>query len=219
MKVQVTSDINKAEKFHVVRSDEEDDHFQIIYKAQILTKEADTKESFDQAVGAKPPIAMHLHASINWFSGRNDGNEPLKMHMYSKGTTLALRNRVSNQCYPAKLTEWVNEQEAFFINCQERSFRRPRNSYLCVYRSCGRGSAGYVTGCRPHVVYDDPNTFMLFRLNKPVDVDAKTMEMKRSMQPDTVSPSEGGMPSESQAYGSQERAQHTSVLDVNVDVH
>ena len=127
------------------------------------------EERFDEAVGSNPPVAMYLYASINWFSGRSDVDEPLKMRSYKKGPSLALRNRISTESYPAKLTEWVNGQEDFFINCQERSIRRPRNSYLCIYRPPGdrHGPADYITGCRPHVDRsEDPNIFMLFRLSK-----------------------------------------------------
>ena len=111
------------------------------------------------------------------------------MSCYEKGTSLALRHRTSEQSYPAKLTEWVNEREAFFINCQERSIRRPRNSYLCVYRrGRRRGSAAYTAGCRPLVTgNNDPNIFMLFRLIKPKG-DEDSIAMEQLMPPSHAAP-------------------------------
>ena len=72
---------------------------------------------------------MYLCASVNR-RGRNRSShdheqnqdsqrQPLQMQMMSN-SRLAIHSRRSKKFQPAKLTEWVNENEVFFINCQER---------------------------------------------------------------------------------------------------
>ena len=168
--VQVTDDIATAKQFYIVRCDEGDDHFNIVYEAPV-SLEDDEKRKFEAAVGPlqnKRPIPMYLCALVNW-RGRSQPNEPLKMRMngMASNSRLAIHSRKSKRFQPEKLTEWVNENEIFFINCQERSVKRPldKSSYLCIYKS--RETGAFVTGCRPNIKSDKDDRFMLFRLIKP----------------------------------------------------
>ena len=94
----------------------------------------------------------------------------------TSNSRLAIHSRTSQHFRPEKLTEWINEKEIFFINCQERSVKRPmdKSSYLCVYKPRGVATARnqYVTGCKPNIKSNDKNnTFMLFRLIKPKEIE------------------------------------------------
>lgn len=163
--VEATYNINEASEFYVVRCDEGDNHFNIVCETSVSFKRPMDEEKFVARVGEvehKPAIPMYLCASVNW-RGKSKRNQPLKMRLDGKSTNsrLAIHCRKSRLFHPADLTEWVNEKEIFFINCQERSVMTPTNSYLCVYES---GE----TGCKPKIKsHDDKRRFMLFRLIKP----------------------------------------------------
>ena len=166
--VETTYDINKATKFFIVRCDEGDNHFHIVYQTQMsFGRQGERRQKFIKRVGDpeyRPAITRFLCASVNW-RGRNKRNKPLRMSLDGQSTNsrarLAIHCRKDDSNHPADLTEWVNEKEIFFINCQERSVTTPTSSYLCVYAS-GR------TGCKPTVQsHDEKNKFMLFRLLTP----------------------------------------------------
>ena len=149
-----------------MRCDEGDNHFNIVYESPVVFKrpEKDRKKFVDKVgeVEHKPAIPMYLCASVNW-RGKSKRNQPLRMRLDGKSTNsrMAIHCRKNRLYHPADLTEWVNEKEIFFINCQERSFTAPVSSYLCVYES---GE----TGCKPTIEsHDDKRKFMLFRLIKP----------------------------------------------------
>ena len=149
----------------IIRCDEGDNHFYIVHEPSMTFKRDKDKEKFVAKVGEvkhKPAISMYLCASVNW-RGKSKGNQPLRMRLDGKSTNsrLAIHSRKNQQFHPADLTEWVNEKEIFFINCQERSVTALNSSYLCVYES---GE----TGCEPRIEsHDDKRKFMLFRLIKP----------------------------------------------------
>ena len=148
-----------------MRCDEGDNHFYIVCETPVSFKREMDKKKFVARVGEvehKPAIPMYLCASVNW-RGKSKRNQPLRMRLDGKSTNsrLAIHNRKDQHFHPADLTEWVNEKEIFFINCQERSITAPISSYLCVYES---GE----TGCKPAIKsHDDKRKFMLFRLIKP----------------------------------------------------
>ena len=174
-RIEATRDIDKATEFHIVRCEEEDNHFNIVYEAPITFERNEDKDKFKKKVGDlkhKPAIPMYLCASVNW-RGRNKRNQQLKMRLDGKSSNsrLAIHSRRTTHFHPADLTEWVNEKEVFFINCQERSMTTPRSSYLCVY------NYGH-TGCKPTVKsHDDKKKFMLFRLIKPKQAATKEEQM------------------------------------------
>ena len=174
--VEATYNIDKASKFYIVRCDEGDNHFYIVHESPVVFKRDKDREKFVEKVGEvehKPAIPMYLCASVNW-RGRSKGNQPLRMRLDGKSTNsrMAIHCRKNRHYHPADLTEWVNEKEIFFINCQERSISAPTSSYLCVYES---GE----TGCKPTIEsHDDKRKFMLFRLIKP-----KEPKENKSSQP------------------------------------
>ena len=166
--VEATYDINKATQFFIVRCDEEDNHFHIVYDTPMTFKRrSGSRQKFITKVGDpdhRPTIHRYLCADVNW-RGRSKRNKPLRMNLDGQSTNsrLAIYCRKSSFHHPADLTEWVNEKEIFFINCQEQSLTTPVSSYLCVYAS-GR------TGCKPTVrSHDEKNKFMLFRLLTPAN--------------------------------------------------
>ena len=163
--VEATHDIDKATEFFIVRCDEGDNHFNIVYEAPALFERRKDIAKFEAKVGGlehKPSVPMYLCAFVNW-RGRSKHNQPLRMCLDGKSANsqMAIHSRKSSRYHASDLTEWVNEKEVFFINCQERSVKTPRSSYLCVYES------GETT-CKPTIEsHDDKRKFMLFRLIKP----------------------------------------------------
>ena len=136
-RVIATNRIREASNFFIVTCDqEESNYFNIVYEAP-TTLYGDDKCAFEAKVGKierKPTIPMYLCASVNWLGKKR---QPLQMQVNGKASQcrMALRRRRSKHFQPADLTEWVNEKDVFFINCQERSLKKLRNSYLCVYTS------------------------------------------------------------------------------------
>ena len=163
--VEATYNIDKASEFYIVRCDEGDNHFYIVHESPVSFKRDRDREKFEAKVGEvehKPAIPMYLCASVNW-RGKTKRNQQLRVRLDGKSTNsrMAIHCRKNREYHPADLTEWVNEKEIFFINCQERSITAPVGSYLCVYES---GE----TGCKPTIEsHDDKRKFMLFRLIKP----------------------------------------------------
>ena len=131
--VQATKNIKDASKFFIVRCNEGDNHFNIVYEAPSLLI-GKKKEEFDKKVGKhKPPVPMYLCVPVNWH-GRTRSNQPVRMQMNGKASQsrMALHSRRSKQFHPAKLTEWINEKEIFYVNCKERGRGRlKKSSYLC----------------------------------------------------------------------------------------
>ena len=160
--VRATYDIDRASEFYIVRCDEGDNHFNIVHESPGVFKDKDKFVKKFGEVEHKPAIPMYLCASVNW-RGKSKQNQLLRMRLDGKSTNsrMAIHCRKTQQYHAADLTEWVNEKEIFFINCQERSIAAPTSSYLCVYES-GQ------TGCKPTIgSHDDKRKFMLFRLLKP----------------------------------------------------
>ena len=170
--VKASENIKEADKFFIVRCDEGDNHFNIVYEApSILTSKK--KNQFEKEVGKhKPPVPMYLCVPVNW-RGRTHPFQSVRMLMNGKASQsqMALHSRRSKHFQPAKLTEWINEKEVFFVNCKERTRGHlKKNSYLCVKKI---EKSEYSVRCEPNIRrHDDKNTFMLFRLLKPKDKDS-----------------------------------------------
>lgn len=129
--MEATEDIAHASKFFVVRLDE-GNYFNIVYE---FSPKGDKKRRLEEKCGRnKPAVFMYLCASVDWRK-RNCKHQPLQMRMDAKAShsRLALHSRMSKHYQPVKLTEWINEKEVFFINCQKRSVLKPKGGYLCVY--------------------------------------------------------------------------------------
>ena len=164
--VEATYDLNKATQFFIVRCDEGDNHFHIVYEPPMSFDYHGSRTKFIQKIGdpdLRPVIPRYLCAEVNW-QGKSKHRRPLRMSHDGQSTNsrLAIHCRKNSFHHPHDLTEWVNEKEIFFINCQERSVTAPVSSYLCAYAT-GR------TGCKPTFhSHDEKNKFMLFRLLSPV---------------------------------------------------
>ena len=170
--VSASEDINEAQEFFIVRCDEGDNHFNIVYEAHSIL-EGSKRKKFEEEVGKhKPPVPMYLCASVNW-RGQAHPTRSVRMQMNGKASQskMALHSRRSKQFKPAKLTEWINEKEVFFVNCKERTRGHlKKNSYLCVKRG---ENLKYSVQCEPNIKkHDDKSTFMLFRLLKPKEKDS-----------------------------------------------
>ena len=169
--LKASGKISDASEFFVVRCDEGDNHFRIVYEAPPIL-EGDQKGDLEEVVGKlehKPSVPMYLCASVNW-CGKLRQNQQLLMQMNGKASKcrMALHSR---RCKAVKLTEWINEKEVFYINCKEHKRHFKRNSYLCVNKLKDSSTLNmYTTRCEPDVnKHNDEDTFMLFRLLKPKD--------------------------------------------------
>ena len=167
--VKASRNIKEASKFFIVRSDEGDNHFSIVYEAPSILSDA-KKSQFEKVVGKhKPHVPMYLCVPVNWH-GRTHSTKLVRMQMNGKASQsrMALHSRRSKHFQPAKLTEWINEKEIFYVNCKERMRGNvKKSSYLCV-KKVGKKDSEYAVQCEPSIKrHDDKDTFMLFRLLKP----------------------------------------------------
>jgi hypothetical protein len=101
---------------------------------------------------------------------------------------MALHSRRHKTFQPVSLTEWINEKEVYFINCQEPALRGlKRGSYLCVKKTktsedCESSvkkaeTNKYVVQCESNIKKnDDSDVFMLFRLLK-VKLDSEFLNL------------------------------------------
>ena len=169
--VKASRNIKEASKFFIVRSDEGDNHFSIVYEAPSILSDA-KKIQFDKVVGKhKPHVPMYLCVPVNWH-GRTRPTKSVRMQMNGKASQsrMALHSRRSKHFQPAKITEWINEKEIFYVNCKERMKGHvKKSSYLCVKKV----DSEYTVQCEPSIKrHNDKDTFMLFRLLKPKDKDS-----------------------------------------------
>ena len=142
-------------KFYIVRCDERSNTFNITCDAPV------TVRRFKHL----PKIPLYLTTSVNWL-GHTSKNQPPTMVMSGKAESaqMALHSRKRTNFQSVKFTEWVNEKEVFFINCQESTKGRvKRGSYLCVKKK----NDSFVVECEPEIKkHNDKEVFMLFRLLK-----------------------------------------------------
>ena len=150
-----TDELDGASQFSIIRSDQGDEHFSIIY---------------EPPVSPENPATMGVVPSLFLCTGKSKQDRPLMMKDTVRKSQMALRSRTTEYFQqPAKLTEWVSGNDAFYIICQDRSITHLMRRYLSVYKPNARGleSPDYITGCKPRNDHDKPNTHMLFRLIKP----------------------------------------------------
>lgn len=134
-----------------------------------------------------PGIPMYLTAPVNWRGQTPNTYQRPRMVMSGKAdmAQMALHSRRHKNFQPVKLTEWINEKEVYFINCQEPALRGliKRGSYLCVKKkktskeSEKAKTHEYVVGCESDIKKnDDRGVFMLFRLLK-VKLDSEFLHL------------------------------------------
>ena len=129
--VKATHNIEDASKFFIVRLDDCNNYFNIVYESSSSTSD---DSELKEIVGIKPKVSMYLCASVDR-QGSSCSNQHLQVQMDGKTahSRMALHSRRSKHLCPEKLTEWLNEKEVFFINCQERRrIKLRKSSYLCV---------------------------------------------------------------------------------------
>ena len=167
-----TDELDDASQFSVIRSDQGDEHFSIIYEPPVSLGSSAT-------MGVVPSLFL--------CTGKSKQDEPLMMKDTVSNSQMALRSRtIEHYQKPAKLKEWVSGEDAFYIICQDRSVTHLTRRYLCVYKPNARGleSPDYITGCKPRKDRDKPDTHMLFRLIKPSKVRHCPEEIEVSIEQD-----------------------------------
>ncbi len=113
-------------------------------------------------------LFRYLDARVGFF-GNNPGPLYLKSELHNQYSRLSLHNRVigDNEA-PTDTRVWTYGNEAFFINCARRRFKK--DGFIAIKRISVRTRQGqmeerFVTVCLSSEKYhDERNVWMLFRL-------------------------------------------------------
>ena len=150
--LKTTDQLDNASQFSIVRCEQGDEHFNIVYQ---------------------PPVTENSIPVPSLFLSASKQDASLLMKDTVDNSKLALRSRYTEHFErPAKLSNWVSGtgKEFFYIICTEApKMALCKRRYLCVFKPSANGleETDYITGCKPRRHHEKPHTHMLFFLIKP----------------------------------------------------
>ena len=176
--VLVTDDIKNSSTFYIFQPEDRD--IQNEFLVGHYKHSAGSRQSAARCEEKR--IVSYLEAPVS-FLGYNDGPLKVKQNIKEEYCRFMLHDRLLKTLTPTiEVSDWVNGNEAYYINCSRRRFAR--DGYVAVKKVQGRAPdqpACYITGCFPSIDYhsDDHDVFMLFQLLRP---SLKQLSESRSQQ-------------------------------------